>query len=86
MDATFWATFGRTFQACKQRQEETEKEGEDSERCRYQLTLRTSRCFGCEGKGRGERWVKQTGSKDKTNQAILSTELGKLGDSEATEK
>lgn len=48
--------------------------------------IRTSRCFGCEGKGRGERWVKQTGSNDKTNQAILSPELGKLGDSEATEK
>jgi hypothetical protein len=49
-------------------------EGEDSERCRDRITsglsrARLRRSFGCEQKGRGERWVKQIGFDDKTNPA-----------------
>lgn len=69
-----WALFSRILQVYKQRQEETKNEGKDSERCRDRITsglsrARLRRSFGCERKGRGERWVKQIGFNDRTNQA-----------------
>lgn len=70
MQLNAWALFSRILQVYKQRQEETKNEGKDSERWRNRITsglsrARLRRSFGCERKGRGERWVKQIGFNDR---------------------